>query len=132
MGRRIAIAVMIIIVALVIFLGGWALTYRSPSDPKNIEYVLWKMGLYKLDVDQATSAMVGDPGRKGLVIGRTKRQLLTKFGSLLSPAEASPYLRECYRRSSWSGREVLFIGHSSWMVVFNGDTATDLVLVKGC
>ena len=32
----------IAIVAAVTFFGGWALTYPSSSDPKNLKYVLWK------------------------------------------------------------------------------------------
>ncbi|HST10820.1 MAG TPA: hypothetical protein VLL05_10620 [Terriglobales bacterium] len=122
----------IIVVVVVIFFGGWALTYPSSSDPKNIKYVLWKTGLYKVSLDQAATAMVGDRHRDELVVGKTKAQLREKFGPLLSPADASPYLRGCYQNSSWRDKDVLFIGQSSWMVVFDGDKATNLVLEKGC
>ena len=121
----------IIVVVVLIFFGGWALTYPSSRDPKNIKYVLWKAGLYKVSLDQATTAMIGDRHRDELVVGKTKAQLRDKFGSLLSPADASPYLRGCYQNSSWKDRDVLFIGRTSWMVVFDGDKATNLVLVKG-
>ncbi|HEY6386978.1 MAG TPA: hypothetical protein VIX91_14985 [Candidatus Acidoferrum sp.] len=113
------------------FFGGWALTYPSP-DPKSIKYVLWKADLYKLNLDEATGTMVGDRHRDKLVVGKTKAQLRDKFGSLLSPAGVSAYLRGCYQNSSWKDREVLFIRQSPWMVVFDGDKATNLVLVKGC
>jgi hypothetical protein len=76
--------------------------------------------------------MVGDRNRDKLVVGKTKTQLQDKFGSLLSPTDISPYLRGCYQNSFWKDREVLFIGQSSWMVVFDVDKATNLVLVKGC
>ena len=55
-----------------------------------------------------------------------------RFGPLVSSAEASPYLRGCYENSSWKDRDVLFIGQSPWTVVFDGDRATNLVLIKGC
>jgi len=127
---RVAIPLSIVVVVL-IFFGGWALMYPSP-DPRSIKYVLWKADLYKLSLDEATSTMVGDPKRDKLVVGKTKEQIREKFGSLLSPADASPYLRGCYETSSWKDRDVLFIDQSPWMVVFHGDKATNLVLVKGC
>ncbi len=125
--------IVIVIFALVLVaFGGWALMYPSSNDPKSIKYVLWKAGLYRANLDVATAAMVGDPYRDKLVVGKTKAQLRDKFGSLLSPAEASSYLRGCYQNSAWKDRDVLFIRQSSWMVVFDGDKATNLVLVKGC
>ncbi len=125
--------VVIVIFALVLVLvSGWALLYPSSSDPKNVKYVLWKAGLYKMDLAVATGAMVGDRNRDKLVVGKTRAQLQDKFGTLLSPVDASPYLRSCYQNSPWKNREAVFLGQSSWMVVFEGDKATNLVLVKGC
>jgi hypothetical protein len=125
--------IVIVMFALVaICVGGWALMYPSSSDPRNIKYVLWKAGFYEVSLDVATGAMVGDPNRDKLVVGKTNAQLRNKFGLLLSPAEASPYLRGCYQNSSWKNKAVVFIGQSSWMVVFDGDKATNLVLIKGC
>ena len=121
----------IVIVVVVTFFGGWVLMYPS-TDPHSIKYVLWKDDLYTMNLEEATATMVGDSNRDKLVVGKRKDQLRDKFGSLLSPADASRYLRECYRNSEWKGRDVLFIGQSSWMVVFDGDKATKLVLVKGC
>ena len=85
-----------------------------------------------MDLDIATGTMVGDPDRDKLVVGKTKAQLRDKFGLLLLPAEISPYLRGCYQNSTWKDRKVLFIGQSSWMIVFDGGKATNLILVKGC
>ena len=83
--------ILIIILALAfVFVAGWVLTYPSSNDPKNIKYVLWKANLYKVNLDVATAAMVGDPNRDKLVVGKTKAQIRDKFGSLLSPADASP------------------------------------------
>jgi len=131
MRRRILITVIIVFVV-VDFFGGWALTYPSSGDPRNMQYVLWKAGLYKVSLEQATTAMIGDRNRNKLVLNKTKEDLRDKFGSLLSPADASPYLRGCYENSSWKDKGVLFIGQSPWMVVFDDDRATNLVLIKGC
>jgi len=122
----------IVIAVLVLSLALWSLTYPSSGDPKNIKYVLWKAGLYKLNPDVALGTMVGDPGRDELVLGRTKAQLRKEFGALISPGDASVYLRSCYENSPWKEKDVMFLGRSSWMVVFDHDKATELVLIKGC
>ena len=85
-----------------------------------------------MNPDIATETMIGDAGRDKLVIGKTKEQLRNRFGYLLTPANASQYLRTCYQNSSWKDRDVLFIRQSPWMIVFDGNKATDLVLIKGC
>jgi hypothetical protein len=115
-----------------VFIAGWALTYPSASDPKNIRYVLWKANLWKIDLDTATGTMIGDARRNDLVIGRTEGEIRSKFGYLAMPADTSEYLRNCYQNSPWVNKKVLFIRNSSWMVIFDHDIATDLVLVKGC
>ena len=131
--RKVAWATAIVVVAFfVVTVVGWELTYPSESDPKNLKYLLWKTGLYRMNLDSAMGTMIGDPGREKLVVGRTKSQLQERFGYLLPPAAASPHLRACYQDSSWKNRDALFIRRSPWMVVFDGDKATELVLVKGC
>jgi hypothetical protein len=115
-----------------IFVATWVLMYPSASDPRNIGYVFWKYGLYRMNLDTASEIMIGDPSRDKIVVGKTKLQLRNKFGYLLTPADASQYLRGCYQQSFWKDREVLFIRKSPWMIVFDGDRATNLVLVKGC
>jgi hypothetical protein len=132
MRRSVMIAVMIIVTVLVIFFGGWQLTYPESGDPKNMRYVFWKAGLYNMSLRQATSAMVGDAHRDELVLGKTRAQLQGRFGPLIPLVDASPYLRGCYENSARKGKDVLFIDNSSWMVVFDGDKAVELVLVKGC
>jgi hypothetical protein len=124
-----------VVLALAFFIAvviGWAVTYPSDSDPKNIKYVLWKNGLYGMDIDSATRTMIGDRSREKLVIGKTKVQLQEKFGYLSTPADVSQYLRGCYQVSAWKDRDALFIRSSPWIVIFNGDKAMELVLIKGC
>jgi hypothetical protein len=132
MKRGMLTPVSIALVAVVIIFGAWALIYPSTNDPKNLRYVLWKTGVYRMNPDMATETMIGDAGRDKLVIGKTDSQLRGRFGFLLEPAEASQYLRSCYQSSPWKDRRVLFIRNGPWMVVFEGDKATNLVLIKGC
>lgn len=106
--------------------------YSSPGDPKNIRYVSWKYGLYRMNLDTASETMIGDPSRDKIVIGKTKLQLQNRFGYLLTPVDASQYLRGCYQNSPWRDRDVLFIRKSPWMIVFDDDRAVNLVLIKGC
>jgi len=130
-GRFVRVVLMFLGLVLVLLLG-WDMTYRSSSDPKNIKYVMWKAGFYGMDLDEAVGTMTGDATRDKLVLGKTKPQLRKRFGYLLEPADVSPYLRACYLSSSWKGKDVLFIRRSPWMVVFDGDVATELILIKGC
>lgn len=132
--RRFMIIVGALGVAILIFVGVWTALYPSPADPKNIGYVLWKAGLYKMNLDEATEAMVGDgdPQKNMIVIGKTEGELRKRFGYLLEPSQVYPYLRGCYQTSYWKGRKVLFIRRSQWMVVFVDGKASHLVLMKGC
>jgi hypothetical protein len=122
----------VILLAVFLVVGVWVLTYPEDSDPKNIKYVLWKAGLYRMDLDTAAETMIGDAYRNDLVVGKTKAQLRDRFGFLLTLADTTPYNRGCYQDSSLKDKNVLFIRQSPWMVVFDGDKATDLVLIKGC
>lgn len=115
-----------------VFVSAWVLTYPD-GDPKNIKYVFWKAGLYRMNLDMAADTMIGDGGgRDKLVVGKTREQLRNRFGYLLTPTDASQYLRGCYQNSGLKDSDVLFIRQSPWMVVFDGDKATSLVLIKGC
>jgi len=113
-----------------VFLLGWVLLYPSP-DPKNIRYVLWKAGFHTIDPDTAAGIMVGDVHPERIVLGKTSKELRSRFGYLTSLPEASSYLQGCYSSSNWTGKEVLFIRTSQWMIVFDADRATELVLCKG-
>ena len=125
--RAVALVVAFSIAVVII----WTLTYPEP-DPKNIKYVLWKHGLYGMDLDTASDTMIGDAGREMLVLGKTKVKLREKFGYLSTLSEVSPYLKGCYQNSDWKRPDVLFIRKSPWMIVFSGDKAAKLVLIKGC
>jgi hypothetical protein len=128
LARTVALALTFFIAIII----GWAVIYPSNSDPKNIKYVLWKNGLYGMNLDTATGTMIGDGSSKKLVVGKTKVQLREKFGYLSTPAELSQYLRGCYQTSAWKDKEALFIRNSPWMVIFEGGIATEVVLIKGC
>ena len=125
--RAVALVVAFSIAVVII----WTLTYPEP-DPKNIKYVLWKHDLYRMDLDKASDTMIGDASREKLVLKKTRAKLQEKFGYLSTLSGVSPYLRDCYQNSGWKGADVLFIRKSPWMIVFNGDEATKLVLIKGC
>jgi hypothetical protein len=96
MTKSLAITVALALTFFLAVVIGWASTYPSDSDPKNIKYVLWKNGLYGMNLDTATGTMIGDASREKLVIGKTKVQLREKFGYLSTPADISQYLRGCY------------------------------------
>jgi len=41
---------------------GGAVIYPSDSDPNNIKYILWKNGLYEMNLDPATGTMIAMTG----------------------------------------------------------------------
>jgi len=85
-----------------------------------------------MDVDTAMGTMIGDGGRKKLVIGKSKDQLRARFGYLSQPSDASSYMQSCYSSSSWRDyKSVLLLRRGPWMVKFEGEMATDLMLCKG-
>jgi len=116
---------------LLIFIGGWILMYPGSNDSKNIKYVLWKHGLYRMDINTATAVMVGDSARDKLIIGRTKTQIQNIFGVLIAPEETTPYYRNCYKNSAWKDMKALYIDHSPWLIVFDKGKAIKLILIKG-
>ncbi len=130
MGRCLRILLATLVLVLICF-GGWVAIYPSASDPKNFRYVFWKAGLHTLKTDVALGVMVHDADRDKLVVGKTRTQLQERFGLLSKPSEVSQYYRECHETTIWKGRDVLFLSHGPWMVVFDGDNAADLVLCKG-
>ena len=124
-------AVILLLAFVSVAIVAWAVTYPSENDSKNIKYVLWKKGLYPMNLDAAVGTMIGDKGREELVVGKTKIQLQRKFGYLKSPSEAHPYMKSCYLASPWKDRDALLIRDGPWMVLFSGENATELRLCKG-
>ena len=92
MTKRLARAAALALTFFVAVIIVWVLTYPSESDAKNIKYVLWKNGLYRMNIDTATGTMIGDASREKLVVGQTRAQIRERFGYLLTLTEVSPYL----------------------------------------
>jgi hypothetical protein len=126
---RIGAAVIVLIPCLV--LGVWVAAHPDSSDPKNIQYVMWKQGLFQMNEDLALGTMVGDYSSRSLVIGKSEQDLKKRFGYLRTIKEI-PYYNRCYSDSPWNGKPVKLLRSSNWMVVFDGGKAIDLILLKGC
>jgi len=116
------------------FLALWYATYPSWADPKNPQYVAWKLGICPMNLDHVMETMVGDgvPNRNSLANGRTENELVEKFGYVTTLEQASAYYQSCYNNSYLKGQQVLFLRNSNWMVVMKNGRASKLVLVKGC
>jgi hypothetical protein len=121
-----------LVVIFVAFFGMWWATYPGPDDPKGIMYIGWRFGLPSLNPDRALGTMVGDIHRENLVIGKTKDELIRRFGYVTTVDQASEYVRYCYFNSPYYGKDVLILRYSNWMVLMDNGRAVDLVLVKGC
>jgi hypothetical protein len=116
----------------VAFLALWQAAYPSWADPKNPQYVAWKLGILPMNLDHVMETMVGDFRSTDLVIGKTQDELIKRFGYVTSLDEASRYYKFCYSTSDYKGKQVLFLRRSNWMVVMQDGRAVGLVLMKGC
>jgi hypothetical protein len=122
----------IILLAIVILVGWWAL-YPGPDDPKGFMYIGWRLGLPTIDQDRALGTMVGDVHRETLVIGKTKAELIKKFGYVTPISQTDDgYYGFCYRSSGRPSQPALMLRNSNWMVLMKDGRAIDLVLLKGC
>jgi hypothetical protein len=119
------------LIVTVLGLAGWQFLIVGPDDPRDLRYQAWKLGVYPLRIDDALGLMTGDPHRDSLVIGKTKEQLVSRFGSV-SPTPGNDYVKYCYDNSPYRGKSVLFIRNSNWMVLMKDSVADSLVLAKGC
>jgi hypothetical protein len=114
-------------------------SYPDGFDPKNIAYVLWKKGQNRnVNLDDAVAAMTHDTWAVRLVEGQTVDELKARFGFVRTLNEARPYLQLCYTSGAVgehgivaSGKQVLFLRDSAWMVILDKGKAVDLVLCKG-
>jgi hypothetical protein len=136
-GRRLPVfawvplAAAVVVLATLEFAGLWAMAYDR-YDAKSISYTLWKAGLYDKDKDEIVEALHNDPERLSVVQGKSEAQLREMFGVLLRPDQATPALNACYQGSSWSHMKARYLRNSWFMVVFDHDRVTDLILMKPC
>lgn len=107
------------------------MVHPSPSDPKNVQYVLWRRGFFPMNPDTALQTMIGDTRREALVIGESREALARQFGYITSPEDASAYYRSSYEKGPYHQKEVAFLRSSPWMVVFDHGKVSNLILVKG-
>jgi hypothetical protein len=146
--RRIAFAAFFtgvgVIVSLLVFFT-WLGTYPDDGDPKNIYYVLWKLGLNdNMNLDSALGAMSHDAWPERRVVGLTKDQLEARFGYIRTLGEVTPYYQSCYftpgvytpgnvgrAEIAAASEHAFFLRDSPWMVVMKSGRAVDLVLCKG-
>jgi hypothetical protein len=112
-------------------LAGWQFLIVGPGDPRDLRYEAWKLGVYPLRIDYAVGMMIEDPRRDSVVIGKTKEQLVSRFG-FVSSTPGNDYVRYCYDNSPYRGKSLLFIRNSNWMVLMKDGVANGLVLAKGC
>jgi hypothetical protein len=121
------------------FFLAWVTTYTEDYDPKNIDYVLWKHGLNQnMNLDHALGGMTHDTWAVKLVEGKSKSELINRFGYIKTLSQARPYDQLCASNGSFgelgvpaAGKEVVFLRESDWMVILQDGKAADLVLCKG-
>jgi len=128
MGRFLVATVLLIMSGLAL----WHAIHPEPSDPKGPRYQGWKLGIYPLDPDIALDAMIADPHRDKLVMGKTKGELAKRFGYVTSIGEASKHVQLCYADSHLRGKPALVLRDSWWVIAMEDGRAIDMVYEKGC
>jgi hypothetical protein len=123
-----------LVVALIVAALGvlaWQFLVVGPGDPRDLRYQAWKLCAYPLRIDDALGFMIRDPHRERVVIGKSREQLVRRFG-FVSSTPGNAYVTYCYDNSPFRGESVLFIRNSNWMVLMKDGVADGLVLAKGC
>ena len=96
----------------------------------DIQYQLWKAGLYDLDRDTVLTAFYSDR-HKQFIFGKSEAELSKRFGPLALPYEEGPYYLDFARDPRWKGKKIRYIRGTAWLIAFDHDKAVDLLLVKG-
>jgi hypothetical protein len=122
---------MILFITLFIVIGGWICLYPSANDPKNLGYLLWKLGICDISVENAVCAMIGDNSRETIIIGKTKTKIEKRFGRLMASEEAPIYFINYCNSLKSPSNEVYLIRNSPWIILFKNGVAVDLILFKG-
>lgn len=123
---------LLVLLGPIIALEVWLFLVPNKFDARGARYAGWRLGLPTLSAQEALSPMVNDRHREDLVVGKTKDELVARFGFVSSAADANPNAKHCYQNSPWRGHNVLFLRQSDWMVVMKDGHAVELYLAKGC
>jgi len=111
----------------------WRDLYPDSDDPKNIDYVLWKLGLNRnMNLDTAVRALMHDnPSRQ--VAGLSRKELEKTFGYLRTFDSASHfggcYTAEALRHPRAS--EEVSLRDSVLIVTMEKGKAVDALVCKG-
>ncbi len=133
MGKRIAIALLIIAAALVAIAGFWTVSYPDAYDSKNMKHVLWKHGLYHLNSASVLSGLAADPQRDQFVIGRSKEEIEAILGPLVPIRTSGHYIPSCWTNARWPEDHIFFVDKDYWWyVVFAKGRAVEFNVAKGC
>ena len=132
MAKRIAFAILALVLLLGLEAGFWMLTYPDAADPKNLKYVLWKHGLYHLDPPSVLAALGHDAEANKIVLGRSRKEVEAMLGPLV-PIEGPHYIASCWAHSPWPEDHIFFVDNEFWFyVVFENDRAVGFGIAKGC
>ena len=111
------------------FVGGWLALYPDPADPKSFAYTLWKAGYRPMDLEDAIDAVIHDPDRDSVLIGKTEAELRVRFG-IIGPLTADG--RQCVVDTPWRDAKLLMLRDSPMAVAFKNGRSYDHVMLKDC
>jgi hypothetical protein len=121
----------ILSIVLSMIVGGWICAYPYANDPKSLGYLLWKLGLYNISIEDAVCAMIGDASREDIIIGKTKNEIEKRFGGLIASQTLPDYLFNQHNLLKLPSDEICLIRDSPWIILFRNGKAANLILVKG-
>ena len=133
MAKRIALTVVAVAILLGLIAVVWTATYPSPTDSKNLKFVLWKHGLYHLEPRLVLDGLYAEPNGERFVLGRSKEEVEAMFGPLVLAKDSPNYIPSCFDHSAWPADQTYLVSMNLWWaVVFQNNRAVDFRLVKGC
>lgn len=101
------------------------------EDARGPRYVLWKLGLAPFHASVVYPAMVQDKGRDQLVVGLSEAELTERFTDVRSSWLELNESQRYYTEEQFQGRDIRWLGESSWLVEIEAKRVVSLHLVKG-
>lgn len=107
----------------------WWVCANKTGEFHEVQYLLWRNGVFRFDPTVVYYGMIGDKNREDLVVGLSVSELESKF-KLLRPVDDATSEQEYYSKQL-EGQDVRWLGDSHWLVIFKNGRATELRLMKG-
>jgi len=127
--KRIAIAGLSLAILGII---AWEAHFHGTTDPRDLQYIGWKIGIFPFDPDRALGTMILDTHRDKIVLGKTEDELKAQFVYVRAVSADDAHYKDCFKYFGHSaGGRLLTLRDTDWVVLMKNDHVAALTLAKG-